>query len=107
MDEIVKMQAEIMKTFAHPVRMKIIKAICKSEKSAAEILKITKLSKANLSQHMRQIINSGLVFYRKEGVQIFYRLANRKISKACELMQEIAMENLKYKAKVLQKIKTA
>jgi hypothetical protein len=68
MKDVIGVQAEMMKTFAHPVRLQIIKSICKTEHS----------------------------------VNIFYSVANTKISKACMLMQEIALDNLKKKTKILK-----
>ncbi len=104
MEEIISIQADMMKTFAHPARLKILKAICKEEQSAADILRLTHLSKANLSQHMKLLVGSGIVLSRKEGVQVYYRVANRKIKKACELMQEIAIDVLASKTKILNNL---
>jgi len=104
-NEIIQFQAQIMKTFAHPVRLQIIKSICKSEHSASEIIRKIKLSKSNLSQHMKMLTGMGIVSSRKDGVYIYYKLSNNKISKACELMQDIALDALKKKLKLLNKVK--
>ena len=105
LEEIIQIQAEMMKTFSHPARLRILKAVCQKEHSAAEILALTHLSKTNLSQHMKQLVGSGIVSSRKEGVQVFYRVSNPKVSKACQLMQEIALEILVQKTKILNRIK--
>lgn len=104
MEDLIKVQAEMMKTFAHPARLMILKSICEEEQSVSNILALTKLSKANLSQHMKLLVSSGLVLSRKEGIQVYYRIANCKIKEACELMKEIAVEALASKTKILDNL---
>jgi ArsR family transcriptional regulator len=36
----------------------------------------------------------GIVATRREGLNIFYRLSNPKIIKACDLMRQVLLENL-------------
>lgn len=104
MEDLIIIQAEMMKTFAHPARLMILKSICEAEQSVSNILALTNLSKANLSQHMKLLVGSGIVLSRKEGVQVYYRVANDKVRKACELMQEIAVEALASKSKILDNL---
>jgi ArsR family transcriptional regulator, virulence genes transcriptional regulator len=37
----------------------------------------------------------GIVTTRREGLNIFYKLSNPKIIKACDLMRQVLLENLK------------
>lgn len=97
MEDLIKMQSDICKTFSNPARMRIIKMLCKDEQSAARIIKETKISKANLSQHMKLLVSHGIVIPRREGVSVFYRLADSRISQACSLMSQVVMETLKRK----------
>ena len=89
--DIIKLQADICKTFSNPYRMHIVKLLCLGEMSAAGLLKETGISKANLSQHMAVLVNKGAVESRKKGVNVFYSLADRKIGQACSLMQEVVV----------------
>jgi ArsR family transcriptional regulator len=42
----------------------------------------------------------GVVLARREGVQLFYRIANHKIIQACNLMREVLVEQLMEKEKM-------
>ena len=103
-EDLIKMQSDICKTFSNPCRMRIIKMLCKSERSAADIIKETGISKANLSQHMKLLITHNIVIPRRQGVSVFYSLADYRISKACSLMSEVVMETLKRKHDAYKKV---
>lgn len=52
------------------------------------------VSKANVSQHLAVLREKGIVLPRREGVHVFYRIANPKIVQACTLMREVMFEKL-------------
>lgn len=105
MKDLIRMQAEICKTFANPARLHVIKLLCKKEMNASELIKEVKLSKANLSQHMSMLLNKGIVVSRKKGVNVYYALSDKKISQACSLMQEVVVNSINRKAKFLDNLK--
>jgi ArsR family transcriptional regulator, virulence genes transcriptional regulator len=104
MDKLIKYQAGICKTFANPWRLYIIKMLCKKEKNASELAEATGLSKPNLSQHMSIMVNKGIVLSRRQGKQVFYSLSDPAISKACMLMQQVTINNIKNTGKILDRV---
>lgn len=105
MDDIFRLHSDICKTFANPKRLEIINALRDKELPAAEILRIIKISKANLSQHMATLIQKGVVISRREGIRVFYKLSDARIIKACDLMREVLIKSIGQKNKLLNKIK--
>ena len=103
MKELFKMQAKVCKTLASPVRMEIIYALKEGERSVTELVEATGLAKANISQHLAVLKNAEMVRSRREGVNIFYSIANPKIVKACGLMREVLMEQLLEKQKLMDR----
>lgn len=71
----------------------------------AELLKGTGLLKANLSQHLAVMRNKGILKARKEGLTVYYCIANPKIVKACDLMREVLFEQVKEREMALKKWK--
>jgi len=49
---------------------------------------------ANVSQHLAVLRQRGIVTARKEGANIYYRIANPKIIKACDIIREVLFEQL-------------
>ena len=105
MDNIYLLHANICKTLANPRRLEIIAALRNEEFTATQLTQKIKISKANLSQHMSILIEKGVVFSRREGINVFYRLSDERITKACDLMREVLIKNLKQNKNLLEDIK--
>ena len=101
MEKIYELQADICKIFSNAKRMEIINFLKDREMSAGDLIGKTGLSKANLSQHMSVLRSKGVVLTRREGLNIFYRIANPKIIQACHLMREVLLEQLQEKGKMI------
>ena len=101
MDSILKLQADICKIFANDKRLEIINLLKDKEMSNSELMQKTGLAKVNISQHMNVLKLKGVIVARREGVQLYYRIANPKIIQACTLMREVLVEQLLEKEKVV------
>jgi len=104
MKELFKLQADVCKTMANPVRMEIIYALKEGEKTVSELVGITGLNKSNVSQHLAILKSAEVVGTRREGQNIFYSIANEKILEACRLMREVLMEQISKKQKLMDRI---
>ncbi len=89
-----QMHAEVCKSMANPTRLKIISLLGEGEKSVEELRKRLKLPKANLSQHLSILRQRRIVAARREGLNVYYKCANQKMLKACEILREVLMEQL-------------
>ena len=101
MEQIYELHADICKIFSNAKRLEIINAMKDKEISASELIEKIGLSKANLSQHMSVLKSKGVVLTRREGVNIYYRIANPKIIQACHLMREVLLEQFQEKGKMV------
>lgn len=95
MHRIFRMQCEICKALAHPLRLAIVDRLQAGETAAADLIADLALSKANLSKHMSLLIHGGIVESRKEGRLVIYRLSDPEIHKACAIMRSILYRRLK------------
>jgi ArsR family transcriptional regulator len=105
MKQIYELHAEVCKTLANPKRIEIINLLRSGEKSVAWLLEETGLLKANLSQHLSVMRQRGIVTTRKEGLTVYYRIANQKIVKACDLMREVLFEQAEERKETLKRWK--
>jgi len=104
MESILKLQADICKIFANDKRLEIINLLKDEEMSNSELMQKTGLSKVTITQHMNVLKSKGVIVVRREGVQLYYRMANPKIIQACNLMKEVLVEQLREKEKVVSKL---
>jgi len=105
MKQVFNMHAEVCKTLANPKRLEIIYALKEGELSVGELVKRLGISKANVSQHLAVLRQRRVVTARREGVNIYYRISNPKIVKACALMREVLVEQLTEEGKAVKKAK--
>ncbi len=98
---IFEMQAEICKTLTNPKRIEILNALKTDERTVTELVNALGASKANVSQHLAVMRHKGILTTRREGVNIFYRVANPKVIEACALMKEVLFEQHMAKKKAI------
>lgn len=93
--QVFKLHSDLLKAMSHPKRLEIIHLLRNQELSVSEIQTMLDLPQANLSQQLQVLRAIQVVKTRKEGKQIFYKLANRNFIKASDLLREILIERYK------------
>lgn len=96
-----ELQSEVCKTLASPKRLEIINALKDGEKTVGELVDILGVPKANVSQHLAVMRHKGILKSRRDGVNIYYRIANQKVVQACVLMREVLTEQMKERSKLI------
>ncbi|MBI5073736.1 MAG: winged helix-turn-helix transcriptional regulator [Nitrospirae bacterium] len=86
--EVLDFHAEFCKTFSNSRRLEIINLLKTGELSAGHITKELGIPKANTSQHLSVMRKMRILKTRRDGINIYYRIANNNISVACSLMQD-------------------
>ena len=89
-----KLHASICHTLANPKRLEIIDKLRVGELSVTELVEALEISQSNLSQHLSVMRQRGIVTTRRDGLNVFYRLSNSKITQACDPMRQVLLENL-------------
>ncbi len=81
--------AKIYKVLANEMRLEILNNIKHRELSVVELLKITRLPKANLSQHLALLRHNRLVRTRKKGLNVFYTIIDPNIIEPCSILHNL------------------
>ena len=101
MKEIYKIHAEMCKIFSNPIRLEILNLLRDKEMSVTELIKMSKLSQVNISQHLSIMKAKGIVVSQREGKMIYYKLSNPKIIKAFDIIREVLTERLEKNREIL------
>lgn len=101
---IFEMHAEICKIFTNPKRLEIISLLRDGEKTVSELSELADVPQANISQHLTVLRQNGVVETRREGANIYYKIANPKILQACDLMREVLLEKLSESKKLAKRM---
>lgn len=100
-DRLFELHAEVCKALSNPVRLRIINELRDKEMTVGALAKKLGIRQAHLSQHLSILRQRGVVSARKDGVSVYYSIANPKIIKACNLMRAVLMENLQKDQSIL------
>ncbi len=90
--------AEILKTIGHPVRLQILEAL--EEKEPLTVTEIQEKIESDteqslLSHHLIKMKDRGILKCEKHGMNVLYRLEDRKILKIFECMESCSLFNNK------------
>jgi rhodanese-related sulfurtransferase len=86
--------ARIGKVVGHGHRLELLEYLAQGERTVEALTKLTGLSVANTSQHLRLMRQSGLVQARKDGLYVYYSLADDEIVRLLSSMRKLAESHL-------------
>lgn len=78
--------AQRFAVLAEPMRLRLIQTLLAGERNVTELVGATGGTQANISRHLQTLITAHILTRRKEGLQVFYRIADPTIPRLCELV---------------------
>ncbi len=88
------LQAQLCQLLADPSRLELIHLIGTGEQTVSELIAVTGLRQANVSQHLSLLRQRGVVTTRREGTTVYYALTYPEILEACALTRRILVRQL-------------
>ncbi len=80
------MVAERFKVLSEPMRLKLLYALMDGEKTVSELVQETGGLQANVSKHLGVLLDAGVVGRRKQGLNAYYRIADKTVYELCDLV---------------------
>jgi DNA-binding transcriptional ArsR family regulator len=84
--ELLEQVADRFKVLAEPLRLELLNVLRDRERTVTELVEQTGAGQANVSRHLALLHRHGLVNRRKEGLHVYYRIADPRIFELCELV---------------------
>ena len=92
-DQVFESVAELFSLLSTPVRLKIISALCNSEKNVSQLLEEIDTTQPNMSQHLSTLYRAGVLGRRRDSTQIYYRLQSERVATLCRAVcTQVAIE---------------
>jgi ArsR family transcriptional regulator len=91
-DEFLDLMAEKFRMLADPTRLAILRSLLTGERNVSQVIGETGRNQANVSKHLKMLAEAGLVTRRKEGLQVFYKVADPLVERLCKLVCETIVE---------------
>ena len=82
------------KALANPARLELLDLLAQGERSVEELAQAGAMKVSNTSAQLRALAGAGLVASRRDGVRIYYRLADQNVSAFVGRVQDFAASRL-------------
>jgi DNA-binding transcriptional ArsR family regulator len=88
-DQVFDRAAELCALLSVPERLRIVRSLHDGERTFEELLRRTGIAQPDLLPHLNTLCRSGLVTWRHSGADVFYGIADSKVS---SLVQYLASQ---------------
>jgi ArsR family transcriptional regulator len=81
--------AELFGVLSTSLRLRIIGALCGGEeRNVSQLLQEIEVSQPNMSQQLNVLYRAGVVDKRRDGAQMYYRIADETVVRVCKAVCE-------------------
>ncbi len=92
--EIDLLHAEVCGALADSKRIALLYAMRDGEVTVTQLGEALNLPQATVSRHLKILRDRGMVIARREGMNVYYSVSNKKILRALDLLREVLSEHL-------------
>src|SRR6516225_8578565 len=71
---------------AEPMRLRLLNELREREMTVTALVEATGAGQANVSKHLSLLADAGMVGRRKEGLNVFYFIADQSLFELCDLV---------------------
>lgn len=103
--EIRELHAQICQALADPTRILLLYALVDGPKNVSELAAELELSQPNVSRHLKVLRERGMATASREGANVVYSLADKRVIKALDLMREVLADHLAQRAQLAEAIR--
>jgi DNA-binding transcriptional ArsR family regulator len=84
--EVVQQVADYFGVLSEPMRLKILNLLADGERCVQELVEATETSQANVSKHLKVMLQAGILNRRTEGTSAYYSIADNLSFQLCGLV---------------------
>ncbi|MBM3791177.1 MAG: metalloregulator ArsR/SmtB family transcription factor [Acidobacteriota bacterium] len=100
-DEALEMVAGRFRCLGEPIRLKIIRALEPGEANVGQLVEMLHATQANVSKHLKVLVDAGILARRPQGTAAFYHIADPLVMQLCQIVCDALAEKLRSQAEVL------
>lgn len=94
--------ASYFKALSEPNRLQILNFLRQNEHNLTELVQLTALSPANVSRHLAQLCQLGIVQRESRGNNAFFKIADPAIYELCDFVCDCIARNIENQNKKQQ-----
>ncbi len=89
-NETIEVVARRFRLLGEPVRLRLLQVLESGEHTVNELVEELQGNQPNVSRHLTALFDGGLVKRRKDGISIYYSVADPVVFKLCEIVCQSA-----------------
>ena len=71
---------------AEPMRLRLLNELRGGERTVTQLVEATEAGQANVSKHLALLADAGMVARRKDGLNVYYFIADESLFELCDLV---------------------
>lgn len=96
--------AEYFKVLSEVSRLQVLCSLKSGAKNVTEIIQETGLGQANVSKHLKVLMQAGMVTRQPQGISVFYQITDTIIFELCDLVCDRLAIRLQEQTEQLEKL---
>jgi DNA-binding transcriptional ArsR family regulator len=85
-EAVVEQVANYFRVLGEPMRLRLLNVLRDGERCVQDLVDETETSQANVSKHLKVMLQAGILAKRSQGTQAFYRVTDDLIFELCNLV---------------------
>ncbi|MDX2243199.1 MAG: metalloregulator ArsR/SmtB family transcription factor [Leptolyngbyaceae cyanobacterium bins.302] len=98
--------ADYFKVLSEVSRLQVLCCLKTGVKNVTEIIEATGLGQANVSKHLKVLMQAGMVTRHPEGINVYYQISDPMIFELCELVCDRLAIRLQEQAERLEQLRS-
>jgi ArsR family transcriptional regulator len=100
-DEALELVAARFRILGEPMRLRILQELKEGEKNVTELIEACVATQANISRHLSVLLQAGMVYRRRDGVNAFYGIQDETIFRLCSVACDALKKDVNSRNKAL------
>ncbi len=93
-EKTLELVAERFRLLGDPLRLRILHLLAGGELAVNELVEAAGAAQANVSKHLQLLLHAGMVTRRKEGLHVYYGVADPRVFEMCDVVCGSLSEHL-------------
>jgi DNA-binding transcriptional ArsR family regulator len=97
--------ADYFKVLSEVSRLQVLCSLKTGAKNVTEIIEATGLGQANVSKHLKVLVQASMVTRHPEGIHVYYQISDPMIFELCELVCDRLAIRLQEQTQQIEQLK--
>jgi DNA-binding transcriptional ArsR family regulator len=99
--EVSTMEAELCSAFSDPTRILILYELDERSRTVTELIADLNIAQPTASRHLKVLRDRGLVVAERQGTNMHYQLADRRLIDALDILRSVLRDRIMHRANLM------